>query len=62
MAQAHEDQMFEVKAYKCYAQRATRIAARRAVEEAKKAKKADGWDDGIFYIAQPVNEEDKRGH
>lgn len=58
MSVSHVDQAFKVEKFKCYAGRAIRMTSRRAAEDAKKAKRPEGWDDGLFYFARPATDEE----
>jgi hypothetical protein len=53
MADAHKEQPFAVETFTCHAGRAIQQARRKANADAKAAKKPDGWDDGIYYLARP---------
>ena len=61
MSEAHQEQPFKVHKFVCYAGRAIQQKRRHDAEEAKKAEKPEGWNDGQYYVAEPFDpEEGKR--
>lgn len=59
---AHAERPFIVDKVICQAGRALEQTRRQDREDAEKAKKPDGWSDGLHYYVQPYEpKEDRRG-